>query len=98
MSPTTWNRDDRRSVLMLTHGFPLIALSIGEAVALLILWAGDPRAAGVVSTAAMAMTGLLARQGRLAAPAAVAGVGIVARSPGSPAQTIESPDTDADAA
>lgn len=81
MSNTLWSKQDRRAVLLLTHGYPAAALLIGEAVAGLILWSGDSKTAGAVSVAAMTLTGLLARLGRLAAPAAIAGVGIISPSP-----------------
>jgi hypothetical protein len=81
VSEQLWSKKDRRAVLMLTHGYPSAVFIIGEIVAGLILASGDSKSAGAVSMAAMALTGVLARLGRLAAPAAIAGVGIVSPPP-----------------
>lgn len=74
-----WTEEQRRQVLRLTHGYPAVVMVAGLTVALLFLWSGHATAASAASTATLAATGA-SRQGRLAAPAALRGVGIVSSS------------------
>lgn len=88
-----WTSKDKRDVLWLTHGFPFLVLVCGLSVSLLILWSGNATIAGGVATATLTVTGVLSRQGRLAAPAAIGGVGIAKAPPTNADEVTVRPET-----